>query len=944
MDRGDPAQGVISFGRFQLVPKQRELLVDGAPAGLGSRAFEVLLALIEAQGALVTKEELLNRVWPGAIVEENNLHAQISAVRKVLDRDRNMIVTVAGRGYRFAAEASAALAAASDPPAPSAAARPGSLPMPLSPMVGRDAELRVLYELAASQRLVTLVGAGGIGKTRLAVELGQRVLAAFPDGVWLCELGALTDPQLVPLAVTSTLGLELATAALSPERVAAALRDKRLLLILDTCEHVLDAAARLAEALLQTAPGTRVLATSREPLAAEGEYVYRVPPMRLPPPGARRIEQIASYDAVRLLLARARAADPAFAPDDLAAAAVVTIVRRLDGIPLAIELAAARTASLGLHMLAARLDDRFRLLTAGRRTALPRHQTLRAMLDWSHDLLAARPRTLLRRLAVFVGSFTLEGADAVAGDEAFGAAEVMDGIADLVAKSLVSVDADGAVIRYRLFETTRRYALEKLAEAGELVAVARRHADFLRRRFERAAASWARTPAAEWLADYAPELDDLRAALGWAFAPGGDDALGVALTAVAAPLWIQLSLLGECRSRVGEALARLKAEPGVAPRHEMALQAALALSLVHTDGPANETAAAWSRVLGFAENLGDVEYQLRSLYGLWASGVDKGGYAAALAFARRLRDVAAAAADAVAVRVGDRLIGVALHFLGEQADARRHLERVLHAGGAAPQRPRAVRFGLDQRVGALNHLSRILWLQGFPDRALATAQTGVAEARAGGHANSLCLVLADGIGALAVEIGDWALADELVSMLLDVADRHALSLWHACGVGLRGRLLTRQNAAAAGASLLQAAIDGLSDGLVGVRYALHLGWLAEALGAAGRGGEAAVAIDEALRRCRQNQERWCLPELLRIKGALLAEADPALAEDTVRQALAEAARQGALSWELRAATDLARLGTARDAMRLVTPVYERFSEGFGTVDLVTAKALIEAAP
>jgi hypothetical protein len=290
-----------------------------------------------------------------------------------------------------------------------------------------------------------------------------------------------------------------------------------------------------------------------------------------------------------------------------------------------------------------------------------------------------------------------------------------------------------------------------------------------------------------------------------------------------------------------------------------------------------------------------------------------------------------------------------VHVLGEQAQAKRHIERMLDGSDAAPHRPRAVRFGLDQRVAALNHLARILWLQGFPDRAMRAAQAGVAEARAAGHANSLCLVLADGIAPVAIEMGDLAPAEDLVTLLMTLADRHALSLWHAHGLGLRGLLLTRRGAADAGAVLLQTAVDGLREGVVGVRCTMHLGWLADALAAGGRAGEAVARIDEALRRCRQSEELWCLPELLRLKGELLARSrgEDAAAEDMLLQALDEGRRHGALSWELRAAMSLARLRLARgegDAGRsLVARVHARFTEGFETADLQAAKTLIAAA-
>jgi len=442
----DPAEApaAIEFRRFSVLPHRRELLTEGRPIELGGRAFDILLALIEASGAVVSKDALMNRVWPGRIVEENSLQAQISALRRAFGADRDLIRTIAGRGYQFTGQIRTvsvgphAQATAGMPqPTPTPFRPPTNLPEPVSELIGRDAELDEILDLSTSHRFATLTGAGGIGKTRLGFAAARHLLPRFADGVWAIELAPLADPELVPVTVATALGLELASGTASPLSVANALRSKQLMLVLDNCEHVVDAAARMAESLLRANPAARVIATSREPLRAEGEWVYPVPPLAVPTEGSPDGEDPLRYGAVRLFLERACAAAPHFSSDARDAAAIAGICRRLDGIPLAIELAAARAAALGIEGLAARLDDRFRLLAGGHRTAMPRHQTLRATLDWSYELLTAPERVVLRRLAIFVGGFTLQDASAIAADDEIAASEVVDCVASLVAKSLV---------------------------------------------------------------------------------------------------------------------------------------------------------------------------------------------------------------------------------------------------------------------------------------------------------------------------------------------------------------------------------------------------------------------------------------------------------------------------------------------------------------------------
>src|ERR1700720_2786183 len=411
-----PASG--GFGRFRVLPHRREMIADGKPIRLGGRAFDILMALIEARGAVVTKDALTKQVWSGRVVEENNLQSHISALRAALGPDRDLIRTVSGRGYQFIGEIRV-LSVAGDErasvglgEAESGGVAPTNVPEPVSELIGRDDELAEVVNLMGAHRLVTLSGAGGIGKTRLAVAVARELRPHFADGVWLAQFSPLADPKLVPATVAAAVGLGLGGEA-SVQSVAQALAGRRLLLVLDTCEHVIEIAASMAEAALGAGSELRILATSRELLKAEGEWVYPVSPLAVP---TADVEQgdFFEYGAIRLFLERARAADPRFTPDRPLVELIAAICRRLDGIPLAIELAAARASALGIEGLAAHLDDRFRLLTGGKRTGLLRHQTLQATLDWGYELLIEPERVILRRLAVFAGPFSLQATIAIA--------------------------------------------------------------------------------------------------------------------------------------------------------------------------------------------------------------------------------------------------------------------------------------------------------------------------------------------------------------------------------------------------------------------------------------------------------------------------------------------------------------------------------------------------
>jgi predicted ATPase/class 3 adenylate cyclase len=440
-------------------------------------------------------------------------------------------------------------------------ATPNNLPQQTSSFVGRERDISEVRRALGQTRLVTIVGSGGIGKTRLSLQLAADVLDAYPDGVWLVELGPISDRPLVPSAVAQVLGVEVrAAGAALVESLCAHLKTRRLLLVLDNCEHLVDACAELVTAMLTRTPEVRILATSREPLRVQGEQVVWLPPLPLPegePGGAGAIRS----EAVQLFLERVRLQQPGFALGEQQVAAIGELCVHLDGIPLALELAAALVPVQSVEEISSHLGDRFKLLTRGSRTALPHQQTLRATLDWSYGLLRDDERRVLNRLAVFPGAFSLDAASKVVVDDETDEYAVVDLVSELVTRSLVVADSTLSTTRYRLLETTRAYALVKLAEMGETVAIARRHAEYFRDFYREAPDDWLRMSDDDWRARYASDRDNLRAALDFAMGPDGDATLAVALSGASGPVWPELSLHGEGQSRLDDAVARIG--PGV---------------------------------------------------------------------------------------------------------------------------------------------------------------------------------------------------------------------------------------------------------------------------------------------------------------------------------------------------------------------------------------------
>jgi predicted ATPase/DNA-binding winged helix-turn-helix (wHTH) protein len=949
-----PARGAnASFGPFRLFPAERKVEREGVPLPLSNRALDLLIVLVEHAGETVGHEELSSRVWRGLVVDAGSLRMQVTTLRKALgdgEEGFRYIETVRGRGYCFVAPVSrlesAPLADSGAPSSKSATLSKLALPPAPGRMIGReDAACAIAADLMA-HRFLTIVGPGGIGKTTLAVAVAHAMLRDFPEAVCFVNLGALSDPAHVASTVASTLGVTIQAEDALPG-LKQSLRGARMLLVLDNCEHVIAASAALAEQIFREAPQVHILATSREALRVDGEFTYLLPPLECPPPGPDlRAVEAQAFPAVRLFMACAAAGGSGFELSDENAIVVAGICSKLDGIALAIEFAAGRVGAYGIEGIASLLDSRFGLDWGGRRTAPPRQQTLQATLDWSHELLSASEQAVLRRLAVFVGTFSLEAAQAIAQGKGIDEDEVVIHVADLVAKSLVSAAAaeDGAM-RYRLLETTRAYASEKLEASGELHAVAQSHARYFSRLLGSASGGRNepyRAPRALVLGE---DLGNVRAALDWCFGDGEspplDAVLGIELAVAAAPVFLRLLLLTECHKWSAKALSLLgDADRGT--RQERLLQETLATAAMWTGGGGTDIRAAITRALEIAHRLGETSNRLRLLAGLHIFLVRAGDFRASLAVAEELGSAARSSNDFSYRVVADWMQGGSHHFLGDQQAAESDFQRGF--GRAGPRNLQL--FGLDYHVRALVTYARVLWLAGRPDRAKVVAREAIGEAAASGRSVDVCFALLYSTPVF-LWCGDWNAAETSLAKLKQHSNWQALLSFHATGLALEGELLVHRGETERGTAILREASRAMKAERHAVLAKRAACALAEGLIRSRELDEALAVLADAMVQVREGEEALELPELLRLRGAvllLMPGQDESQAEDCFMRSLECARRQHASAWQLRTATSLARLrvtqGRHEAAHELLSGVYRSFNEGFETPDLKTAEALM----
>ncbi|MFN3357836.1 MAG: ATP-binding protein [Pseudomonas sp.] len=904
----------VHFGPYRIHPRQRLVLEAGRPLRLGKRAVDILLILLEQAGNVVSKQELIARVWPKSVVEDGNLRVHMAALRKALgdgQAGQRYIVTVAQRGYSFVAPLSIepmSLPSEGTPQRPC-----HNLPLRHTRMIGRQALIDSLVQHLPEQRFITLTGAGGIGKTTVALRVAELLIGHYRDGIRLLDLAPLSAPSMILPNLAALLDLSYAEDE-APATFARRLQEHHLLLVIDNCEHLLDAIALISESLLRHAPRLHILTTSREALRAEGEYVQRLDPLACPPATGNRAQAL-GYPALQLLVERAMSHQDRFELSDAELPLAIDICQRLDGIPLAIELVAAQIERFGLPGLLVQMEDNFRLLTRGRRNALPRHQTLRATLDWSFELLTECEQICLRRLAVYRGGFSLASAAAVIAGEQIAAAQVPGSISQLVAKSLLNVEAGDDEMVYRLLDVTRTYALEKLSVAEELDATRERHARRCLTLMKQAQQDWENTATQTWIDRYAPLRDDLRAALDWGLGDQGVHLLGIQLTVSAMPLWQELSLLREHGLYVGKALARLGQSSAPSQPLNIALQLALGSFSYHTQGGTPETLEAFARARRLAEAGKDLAGQLRAVSGQMAVNLCGGNYREALAQSLHFDRLGPPAEPQLDLSA-QRLRVLAQHFAGDQALALHNAEQVIQRMAHSGHLNRFTHgFGVqyDQGVAALTILARILWLRGFPERAWRTASQALTLALQINHGTSICYTLALAGVVIAHYNGDTATARDRLDLLLQQAQKHSVPLFHTWARCYEG---TAPIADVQGLGLVK-------DTLVTFN--------------------AATVDDAAFERAMNGAAGWCTPEILRVRADAMG--DSHAAETLLLEALGLAHQQGALAWELRCALSLAqrwrqqgRVDAARD---LLSSIHGRFTEGFATRDLLRVRSLLD---
>ncbi|MDR3460767.1 MAG: winged helix-turn-helix domain-containing protein [Beijerinckiaceae bacterium] len=921
----------FSFGPYELYPDRALLLHDGERVALGSRALSILSLLVERAGELVSTSEIIDRVWPGIFVEESNLRVQMASLRKAIDDVRAatpLIVNEPGRGYRFCAAVVTSAQGHGPTAPPVTAPKPLQPPLLINPLIGREEAIKSIIGHISARRLITLTGPGGIGKTSLALAVLATLKREGKTPICFIDLTTLRDPSRVASALAVSLQLPVANEPLTP--LLDFLHDREMLIVFDNCEHVIVGAASVVEALLMRCAAISILTTSREALRSPGEVLYKVEPLTVPPPGSglSRSQAIA-FPAVQLFSERAASVDGNFRLTDGNAGSVAHICQQLDGLPLALELAAGSIGSLGLDALVAGLDNRLSLLTQGSRT-VRRHETLRAMMDWSFDLLSDQQRLVLACLSVFRAAFSLDAAVNVLETASLSKPEIIQAIQHLSGKSLLVAEHSQNMFTYRMLVTTRNYAAEILSASDHQSSVLKRHAAYVLKCLAEARIEWKTQSFADWWTKHSRLMDDVRAALDWAFSPEGGERIGVELTIASGPLWLGRSLLGEYFGHVRQALGGLARYDAIGSREELLLQISLGHLLFAAEGASSSEIAVFQRVIELARKLADLPSQITALWALAGAQGVTGDHRAAFATTEQMIALTADIDDEESSLIATRMHALSHRLKGDFTEARR-LGESLIAADVSPDTSIGHIYRYDRTTAARANLACVLWIQGYADRALIMIKETVDAALERRNPHSLAYILSSVACPLAFWCGDNDLAAYFIELLMQHSKANAFTYMSEraahyamiceAGAGL-GRPLTADT------------LRGFRKLAVFDREVLIT--IVPSL------------IDEATATRAQTAETsWSTAEMLRAGGEKLLAFDrdqhAGTAEGLFQRAIDVARQQEAFAWELRAATSLARLkldqGTSSGGLDLLNTTLDRLVEGSETADVRIARAL-----
>jgi predicted ATPase/DNA-binding winged helix-turn-helix (wHTH) protein len=922
------------------------LVRENRPVKLGGRALDILHLLVMRAGEEVSKNDLIEFAWPNVFVDERNLKVHISSLRRVLEdtlAQATYIATVVGHGYQFVGRVQAehvdiADFASDDQPVVC------SLPA-LSPLIGRQRDVEAVARALDFTSLVTLVGPGGVGKTRLAIAIAHARHNKFPDGVHFLDLSATDDPALVPHLVATGLGIRG-----GPEDLISALtkhlRARRVLIVLDNCEHVLHAAATIAARFIEAKTGSCLLATSREPLGVSSENVQRVEPLAFPPMvGVRSASEALAYSSVELFAMRAlEAADYRLVDRD--AQVVARLCEALDGLPLAIEIAAAKLDQFSPAELLDSVGRRLIELRSDDEAMHSRHRTLWATLDWSYQLLSSEEATIFRLLSVFTGSFEWSDVTGMARLVQYDPYQTTVALGGLVAKSLLTAEIDGEQIRYRLLETVRCYAAERLLQDPLAQEAQHQHAQIVLSVFEKSEAEWAWVDTCVWRARYEARIGDLRKALDWCFSDGGDASLGIDLAISATRLWDEQSSIFEQQVQVERALNHCTTIKN-APQRTATLATSRAWTMTYARPLDAATDDAWRTALNLSKLTGEVSRHLSVMSGYAHFLIWTGRFEQAVSVLETFEKTGAQVSDRTLLLEGERLRALAQLNLGKLLDAQTVLERLVVEFADGMPLSRITRYQLQRYVYIHAALAFSKWLTGQPERAFAIIEEIVLNTGQVGQLMGQSIVIAFVAMPLAFLSGHLGALERYAAILRANLDRENIASFepiHRFYASVTRHL--RGDRAAI--DDMRSAVEGdVRDRFI-VRAPMHLGVLADALLAAGKSDDANEALEWALALQRETKENWCLPELLRVKARILAAlGKPVDAWAVLYKARESAFTLGARSLELRIVNDMAQMasdeGNDREALDLLQPMYANFEDREATEDLRRSGRMLAAA-